>query len=97
METTNNNGIPSANTTSTLQNNASNTYAQRKRLLERLQVSPLDTLQARIELDILHPAARIMELRKRYRIDSVWVTRRTGEGKPHRVARYELHGEANQE
>ena len=37
--------------------------AQRKRLLERLQIGPVDTITARQELNVLHPAARIQELR----------------------------------
>jgi hypothetical protein len=37
--------------------------AQRERLLERLQLGPVDTLTARQELNVLHPAARIQELR----------------------------------
>jgi hypothetical protein len=36
---------------------------QRARLLERLQLGPVDTLTARQELNVLHPAARIQELR----------------------------------
>lgn len=38
-------------------------HAQRKRLLEWLQVAPIDTLTARSELNVMHPAARIQELR----------------------------------
>ncbi|MBI3903742.1 MAG: hypothetical protein HY306_12510 [Nitrosomonadales bacterium] len=60
------------------------------RLYHALQFAPMDTLEARSYLDILHPAARCMELRKQYRIDTVWVTRCTSEGKPHRVALYVL-------
>lgn len=36
---------------------------QRARLLERLQAGPIDTVTARLELNVLHPAARIQELR----------------------------------
>lgn len=60
------------------------------RLYHALQFAPVDTLEARSYLDILHPAARCMELRKKFRIDTVWVTRHTSEGKPHRVALYVL-------
>jgi hypothetical protein len=38
--------------------------AQRLRLLERLQAGPVDTLTARQELNVMHPAARIQELRE---------------------------------
>ena len=44
----------------------SNTNAamQRARLLDALKRRELTTLQARRELDVLHPAARVMELRR---------------------------------
>ena len=43
----------------------SNTTAeQRARILERLRQSPMSTLHARAQLDVMHPAARVMELRK---------------------------------
>ena len=38
---------------------------QRVRLLERLHLGPVDTITARTELNILHPAARVMELKER--------------------------------
>ncbi len=38
--------------------------AQRARLLERLQLGPVDTIKARSELNIMMPAARIKELRE---------------------------------
>ena len=60
------------------------------RLFHALKFASVDTLEARAYLDILHPAARCMELRKKYRIDTVWVTRYTSEGKPHQVAMYVL-------
>lgn len=37
---------------------------QRARLLERLQIGPIDTVTARAELNVLHPAARVQELRE---------------------------------
>lgn len=40
------------------------TDAQRNRLLERLQVGPVDTFTARKELNISHPAGRVQELRE---------------------------------
>lgn len=65
---------------------------QRARLLERLQSGPIDTMTARLELNVLHPAARIQELRERgHRINT---HRRTIEGshgaKHPRVAVYYL-------
>lgn len=41
----------------------SNAAVQRARLLDALKRRALTTLQARRELDVLHPAARVMELR----------------------------------
>ena len=67
--------------------------AQRERLLERLQLSPLSTLQARQArqaLDIMHPAARVKELREQgYNIVTHWTVGATGKGK-HRIAYYVL-------
>lgn len=94
MNTTNDKGAPRNGTPSkTPRGNSNSVHAQRQRLLERLRVTSLDTLQARSELDVLHPAARIMELRKRgYRIETVWIDRPTDCGKLYRVAMYVLQG-----
>jgi len=68
--------------------------AQRNRLLDALRVAPLTTIEARRNLDILMPGARIEELRDAgCRIDTVFVWRPTECGKEHRVALYVLqHG-----
>lgn len=72
--------------------------AQRARLLERLKLTPVDTITARRELDILMPATRIFELRAEgKRIDTVRVMRPTDEGKLHSVAMYVLQGEVSHE
>lgn len=64
-------------------------HAQRQRLLAQLNIAPVDTLTARYDLDILCPAARVLELRRRgYRIETTWVKRRTDCGREHRVALY---------
>lgn len=69
-------------------------HAQRIRLLEALRKRSLTTLEARRELDVLHPAARIQELRGMgYDIQTVRVPDLTTEGKPHNVARYILRGQ----
>jgi hypothetical protein len=47
----------------TIQHSSAN--AQRARLLARLQLGPIDTLTARSDLNVLHPAARIKELKER--------------------------------
>jgi hypothetical protein len=73
-----------------------NNVAQCDRLLEWLRCDSLTTLQAREHLDIMHPAARIMELRRqKHNILTYWTTDDNGKGK-HRVARYVLlSGAAN--
>lgn len=63
---------------------------QQKRLLAALQKNPMTTLQARHELDVLHPAGRVQELREQgLNIITHWTTEETAKGK-HRVARYVL-------
>ena len=70
---------------------------QRARILEELKHRPLTTLQARRDLDILHPAGRVRELRLGgYLIASTWTYDVTTEGYLHRVARYQLIGERAQ-
>lgn len=65
--------------------------AQRKRILEYLRLRPLDTLTARKELDVMHPAARVMELRKRgEKIQTVRIDRASDCGEIHCVACYVL-------
>ncbi len=92
MDTTNDKGAPLHGAPSkTPRSNFNSAHAQRQRLLERLKISPIDTVTARIELDILCPAARVLELRQRgYLIDTVWIERQTDCGKVHRVALYVL-------
>lgn len=92
MNTTNNKGAPSNGTPSkTPRGDSNSAHAQRQRLLARLKASPIDTVAARHELDILCPAARVLELRRRgYRIETVWIERQTDCGKVHRVALYVL-------
>lgn len=64
---------------------------QRARMLAWLRRASLTTLQARGELDVMHPAARVMELRKAgYCIETVTVEEATPCGGLHRVARYVL-------
>ena len=54
---------------------------QRAVLLAWLQTATITTLQARQELDIFHPAARIQELRGLgHKIDTHWTTVDTGKG-----------------
>lgn len=70
--------------------------AQRERILTALRNGPLTTLQARSELDTLHPAARIQELRgEGHLITTVWTWDFSAAGFPHRVARYVLTPEVS--
>lgn len=66
--------------------------AQRGRLLSALQLGPVTTLDARRKLDILHPAMRVLELRRRgHRIATIWTLQETDARVRHRVARYVLN------
>lgn len=66
--------------------------AQRERLLDALSRGSVTTIQARRDLDIMMPAARVHELRhgEGYNIATVWCTEPTDSGALHRVARYVL-------
>lgn len=67
---------------------------QRKRLLDVLRCDAVSTLEARQDLDILHPAMRVRELRlEGYDIRTVRVPADTGFGVKHSVARYVLIAE----
>lgn len=67
--------------------------SQRVRLLERLQLGPVDTITARVELNVLHPAARIQELRESgHPIFTHRQTIHDDQGRPHRgCAVYVMH------
>lgn len=66
--------------------------AQRQRIIAFLHLNKrLTTLQARSELDVLHPAGRVLELRKSgHNIVTHWRVDQTPEGNSHRVAEYVL-------
>ena len=74
--------------------NNNNSIAQQARILEALRCSKgqgLTTLQIREELNCLHPAGRIQELRERgYIIHTLWTDTEDHFGRKHRVARYVL-------
>lgn len=60
--------------------------SQRNRILDWLRKQPLTTFQARNELDVMHPSARIMELKALgHNIYTHW-DRVDG----HRIAKYVL-------
>lgn len=74
----------------TKDNYSTNIESQRERLLAYLLTSPCTTLQARKELDILHPAGRVQELREQgYKIVTVKSYEHTDKA-THKVARYVL-------
>lgn len=78
--------------------NDNSASAQCARLLPALIKKPLSILEARQRLDVLHPAARVQELRKRgHLIDTVWTDDFTSEGKLHRVALYIYRGKKGAE
>ncbi len=68
------------------------TEAQRKRLIDALRCGPVTTIEARRNLDILMPAARVHELKHRHGFDiqTVRVRQETECGKLHSVAKYVL-------
>ncbi|MDD1621954.1 MAG: helix-turn-helix domain-containing protein [Methylococcaceae bacterium] len=69
--------------------------SQHKRVLDWLQSHPLTTHQAYLELDVFHPAARVLELREQgHNIVTHWETVYTGKAK-HRVASYLFHPEVS--
>lgn len=71
--------------------NSNSAHDQRQRLLEALRHRPVTTLEARRELDVLHPAARVMELRQQgITVETHWTIQDTIEGRPHKVASYVL-------
>lgn len=64
-------------------------------ILAALKVGPLSSLAAREGLGILHPAGRVLELRKAgHRIETVRRTAFDAEGRKHACASYELRGAA---
>lgn len=65
--------------------------AQRNRLLDALRVSPITTIEARRNLDILMPVARVWELRQDgMQIETIFVWQDTDAGQSHQVAKYVL-------
>lgn len=72
-------------------NGGNDAAAQRRRALDLLRSGPKSTIQLRRDADILAPAARILELKRRgFDILTHWVHHATDSGKLHRVALYVL-------
>jgi Helix-turn-helix domain len=65
---------------------------QRERLLDALRIAPVTSHFARTVLDIYHPNARVLELRRHgLSIHTHWETIETGKAK-HRVGKWVLLG-----
>lgn len=79
---------------STPNDTRTDTEAQLARVLAALRNGPITTVQLVREHDILHPPARVLQLRKRgYDIATFWVESETLPGVRHRVGKYVLQGE----
>ena len=77
---------------------AGDAEAQRARVLDALRTGPKSTIQLRREWDVMAPAARVLELRRRgFEIVTHWVDEPTECGLLHRVASYLLARETGGE
>lgn len=85
-------GHPQAAQETHIDHNDNSAHTQRLRLLAAFQARhSLTTIEARRDLDILMPAARVFELRARgFDIATIWTDDVTECGRKHRVARYVL-------
>jgi hypothetical protein len=91
-------GHPKAAHNSQANYNDNSAHSQRMRLLKKLRQSNVTTIEARRDLDILMPAARVFELRTiGHDIATVWTSAPTDCGRTHRIARYVLSREAGRE
>ncbi len=73
-------------------NTASSVAAKRNRIINFSHKPPLDTPTARKELDLMHPAARVMELRTSgVGIITIKIDRASDSGKIQRMASYVLN------
>ena len=78
--------------------NGNDLHSQRMRLLARLREANVSTTEARRELDIMHPAARIQELREQGNlINTVTIAEHTSSQGIRHIARYVLAREAGRE
>lgn len=76
---------------STPTNDGTDAAAQRARALDAMRSGPKSTIELRRDWDILSPAARVLELRRRgFDILTHWVQQATDCGQLHRVALYVL-------
>lgn len=83
-----------ADTANTPKNRRVDAESQMLRFLEAARTAPRTTVELSREFDILHPPARVLQLRKRgYEIDTLWVHVETEPGVLHRVGQYVLRSE----
>jgi len=86
-----NNNLNSQNTPQKTISQGNSIEAQRRRVIAWLSRASLTTLEARQHLDVMHPAARVFELRQMgYDIQTVWVEHLSAAGNFHRVGKYIL-------
>lgn len=88
-------GHPQAAQNTQADHNDNSAHSQRMRLLAAFEARrSVTTIEARRDLDILMPAARVFELRARgFEIETIWTNALTECGRRHRVARYVLMGQ----
>lgn len=74
-----------------MKNQDTSLEAQRKRMLAWLKHRPLSTIEARDQLEILHPSGRVFELRKLgIKINTAMLNKHSAGGVVHRVGIYTL-------
>jgi uncharacterized lipoprotein YajG len=91
-------GHPQAAQSTQADHKDNSAHSQRMRMLAAFEVkNSLTTIEARRDLDILMPAARVFELRARgFDIETIWTEDLTECGRRHRVARYVLMGQGHE-
>ena len=85
-------GYPKAAQNTQTDHNDNSAHSQRLRLLAAFETRhSITTIEARRDLDILMPAARVFELRERgFDIETIWTQGVTENGGKHRIAKYVL-------
>ena len=83
--------LPPESTAAGIKLSDNSAAAQRARVLDAMRSGPKSTIQLRRDWDVLSPAARVLELKRRgFEILTQWVHEATDCGKLHRVALYVL-------
>ena len=85
------NELHSESTAASIKLSDNSAAAQRARVLDAMRSGPKSTIQLRRDWDVLAPAARVLELKRRgFEILTQWIHEATDCGKLHRVALYVL-------